>query len=87
MSDVVCVVLFELIRIDFLAKLFFPELDRFVSSETKTFEVEAELQSAKMLEMTLVSQCCEKDFHTWWETFALIVVQVLQSDLILIFWS
>ena len=87
MSDVVCIVLFKLIRIDFLAKLFFPELDRFVRSETKTFEVETELQSAKMLEMALVSQRGEKDFHAWREAFALIVIQVLQSDLILIFWS
>ena len=87
MSDVVCIVLLKLIRIDFLAKLFFPELDRLVHSETKTFEVEAELQPTEMLEMALVSQGSEEDFHTWWETFALIVVQVLKSDLVLIFWS
>jgi len=75
-SNVVCIVLFELVSIDVLLlnEFLLPKSKRLFHSQTNTFQKQTHLKPSIMLQMVVFLQVSEQTFDARWKTLSLMVV-------------
>lgn len=82
MSDIVRIVLFEFVAVNFFAEFSLPELEGLVDVEAEPFQIKSKLQPAEMLQVTLIPQRSEEHLHARREALLLVIVEVGESDLV-----